>query len=261
MIQTVRTYDRLRKLANAWADGNIGLLVVVGSAGNGKSQTLKSAAAGTAAVIEGGMSAIGLYEQAFLANNSPVMIDDIDALYQDRNSVMLLKCLCQSDPLKRLTWRKASAYLEKREIPNEFQTSSTVCIVGNEWRTLNKNVAAIVDRGLKIEFCPSPEAIHEEVGKWFGDREIYDHIGRLLPASTNHSMRNYVVCSELKRVGEDWKEALRETLGIEYKTEILIKVTNDPSLEGRERQALEFERLGGGSRATFFRDLKKLLAR
>jgi hypothetical protein len=42
--------------------------------------------------------------------------------------------------------------LEKQRSPQEFRTASPVVIIANEWQTLNRNVAALEDRGHLVFF-------------------------------------------------------------------------------------------------------------
>ena len=82
------------------------------------------------------------------------MIDDVDALYADRSGVRLLKCLCQTEEEKAVAWHSDARSLERQRIPREFTTKSRVVIISNDWQTLNKNVAALQDRGHVLHFEP-----------------------------------------------------------------------------------------------------------
>jgi hypothetical protein len=42
------------------------------------------------------------------------------------------------------------------------------------WKTLNKNVAALQDRGHVLLFQPGAAEVHRQAGTWFDDQEIYD---------------------------------------------------------------------------------------
>jgi hypothetical protein len=55
-----------------------------------------------------------------------VAIDDVDGLYASNAAVRLLKCLCQTDPVKRVTWQSASALLDRTRLgtPQEGRPDS-----------------------------------------------------------------------------------------------------------------------------------------
>ena len=130
----IRTYDELAKFAEAFADGKLNLLILVGAAGLAKSQTIKQVVGKKACWIEGNATAFGMYTELVKAKNKLVVIDDVDSLYGDRAAVRLLKSLCQTDPVKRVSWHTAAAGLTK-DIPRAFNTKSRVCIIANDWKT------------------------------------------------------------------------------------------------------------------------------
>lgn len=259
MKTTVCTYEELDRYVQGFCRAEIGLLMIISSPGTGKSQRIKRAAQ-DARVIEGHMTPIGLYMQAYEARDMPVVLDDIDGLYANQIAVSMLKALCQTDPIKRVTWSSASKVLQEREIPNEFETSSPVCILGNEWHTNNRNVAAIVDRGLCVEFAPNAEEVHREVGTWFDDEEIYAYMGRLLMDVAEPSMRTYIVARQLKRIGQDWRGAIAQSLGVKPALAKVAALLQSDEYATEAERVREFEAFGG-SRADYFRKKKELLGR
>ena len=120
-----------------------------------------------------------------------VVIDDVDSLYSSRNSIRLLKCLCQTEEEKRLAWHSAATGLKREGIPREFSTKSRVIIIANDWRILNRNVEAVQDRGHMLLFEPPPKEVHAEVAKWFDDTEILDWFKKNLPLFEHLSMREF----------------------------------------------------------------------
>ena len=81
-------------------------------------------------------------------------------------------------------------------------------IISNDWQTLNKNVAALQDRGHVILFQPSAAEVHAQAGKWFDDEEIYGWFAANLHRVREPSLRHYVRAKELKAAGMDWTEVL-----------------------------------------------------
>ena len=113
-----------------------------------------------------------MYAKLYRHRDQFVVIDDVDALYADRSGVRLLKCLCQTEEEKAVAWHSDARSLERQGISREFTTKSRVVIISNDWKTLNKNVAALQDRGHVLLFQPSVAEVHAQAGKWFDDREI-----------------------------------------------------------------------------------------
>jgi len=105
-------------------------------------------------------------------------------------------------------------------MPTEFKTTSRIVIIANEWKTLNENVTAVVDRGHFVYFEPDAWAVHEQVRGWFSDDDcqwlLASQVGASSQAQGGHAI---------------------------------------PERRGARE---EFKRLGGGSRAAYFNQAKKL---
>ena len=93
----VTAYARLQEYLQAFAQGHLNLLILVGEAGTAKTRTVRSVLNGTACWIEGNATPFGMYEKLYRHRDKFVVIDDVDSLYADRSGVRLLKCLCQTE--------------------------------------------------------------------------------------------------------------------------------------------------------------------
>ena len=87
----------------------------------------------------------------------------------------------------------------RQGIPREFTTKSRVAIISNDWQTLNKNVAALQDRGHVLLFQPMAAEVHQMAGTWFDDQEIYGWFATNLHRVREPSLRHYVRAKELRR--------------------------------------------------------------
>src|SRR5262245_11133726 len=174
------TYAELEKIVTAFARGDLNLLILLGGHGLGKSRIVRQAVTGRACWLEGNTSPFGLYCQLWQHQNRPVVLDDIDGLYASRDGIRLLKCLTQTELQKSVSWHTDAATLVREQIPREFRTSSRVTIITNEWKTLNRNVAALQDRGHLVRFEPGPLEVHRRTAEWFWDQQIFDFVGERL---------------------------------------------------------------------------------
>ena len=251
---TVSTYAELHKFVQAFADGHLNLLILIGSAGLAKSQSVRKAVGEGACWIEGNATPFGIYNELYRRRGELVVIDDVDSLYTDRSAVRLLKCLCQTDPVKSVAWHSAAAGTE--QLPREFKTTSRVVIIANDWKTLDQNVAAVQDRGHLVIFEPSAEEVHQQVGQWFDDPHIYEWFGDHLHLIPNPSMRNYVRAKELQASGINWVAHLLSE--IPWKTRLVAELRADPTYESEKDRIVEFTARGAGSRATYFNVKRKL---
>ena len=251
------SYDRLEAYLGAFAQGHFNLLILVGAGGLAKSRSVRAVLNGKACWIEGNATPFGMYTRLYRHRDQFVVIDDVDALYADRSGVRLLKCLCQTEEEKAIAWHTDARSLERQGIPREFTTKSRVVIISNDWKTLNRNVAAFQDRGHVLLFEPDAAEVHRKAGTWFDDREIYDWFAANLHRVREPSMRHYVRARELKAAGMDWTEVLaiedenkRAGLAAE-----LLASTDYHSTAARVKAFVE---QGGGCRATFFNYRRKL---
>ena len=207
-VLRLTTYGRLEQYLRAFAEGHFGLLILVGSGGLAKSRSVRAALNGQACWIEGNATPFGMYLKLYRHRDRFVVIDDVDAFYADRSGVRLLKCLCQTEDEKSVAWHSDARSLERQGIPREFTTKSRVAIICNDWKTLNKNVAALQDRGHVLMFQPDAAEVHRKAGTWFDDPEIYDWFAKNLHRVREPSLPHYVRARELTAAGMDWTEVL-----------------------------------------------------
>jgi hypothetical protein len=253
----VKRYQELDSFTRAFAAGHLRFLMVVGPAGTGKSRAMRSAVADRAAWIDGNATAFGVYCAAFMHQDQPIVLDDVDALYRDANGIRLLKQLCQSEPTRLLGWYSDPQYLKRRGIPVKFTTSSPVAIIANRWSTVNADVGALEDRGHMILFDPPPLEVHRQAALWFRDREVFGFISDHLHLITSHSFRTYLLAWELKKAKMDWKRTILARF-LRGPALLVAQLKTDPTFESEEERARAFREAGGGNRATYFNYAKKL---
>ncbi len=248
---TISTYQRLEEYVAAFANGHINLLILVGSAGLAKSRTVRGVLRDDACWLEGNATAFGMYLALYRNRDRFVVIDDVDSLYSDKHGIRLLKCLCQTEDQKTVAWHSAARSLEKSGVPREFVTASRVIIIANDWRTLNRNVAALQDRGHVLVFRPTAEAVHAKAGEFFRDAEILRWFSTNLHRIPEPSLRLYLRAAELRRAGMDWTSVV--PLAPEnHRKRLVLELRADRSFATEEARAREFARRGGGCRATYF---------
>lgn len=254
---TVTTYERLDAYLRAFAQGHFHLLVLVGVGGLAKSRSVRAALDGKGCWIEGNATPFGMYVKLYRHRDEFVVIDDVDALYAERSGVRLLKCLCQTETEKAVAWHSDARGLERQGVPREFTTKSRVAIIANDWKTLNKNVAALQDRGHVLLFQPSAAEVHARAGTWFDDPEIYEWFGANLHRVRGPSLRHYVRAKELKAAGLDWTEVLADQ-GEDRRARLAAEVLASAAYGTTRERVKAFVEQGGGCRATFFNHKRRL---
>lgn len=270
---TVTKYNELRGLLTAFADGAYEMVCVLGGPGLGKSEMIRrimQQAAGPNGwgLIKGKHTPLDLYERFHRYRSVPVVLDDLDDLLRKTDNVLMLKCVCDSLPVKRVEWGSNHSAFQT-ELPKSFETISRVCLVSNDWNALDRNIGALHDRGVVVHFQPSAVEVHRELAGagWFEDEEVFDFVGRHLYLISEPSFRFYKTAAAHKRAGLDWRDLTLRSIesAADPKLLLVAKLLVDdrhdltPSPEQSRVQA--FGKLGGGSKATYHRYKKELLTR
>lgn len=260
---SLRSYAELDQIVKVFAGGGYNLFIVVGGPGQGKSRAVRAAveASGEEFLwIKSTVSAFRLYLDLYKHRHVKLLvIDDVDSFYTDRNLVRLLKNLCETEEVKTLAWHTDAARLEREAVPREFTVSMRVAILANDFRTLNKNVNALEDRGRVFSFEPDAREVHRRAGSWFEDDEIYGFIGeRVHLLNGRLTLRDYLKAAEDKAGGLDWRRMLLDDKGVTDEALVFARLIETPFATEEER-VRQFIMQTGRSRATYFRRKKAVM--
>jgi hypothetical protein len=253
----LQTYSDLEQYARAFAQGHLNLLIICGSAGLGKSKSIRDAVGAQAFCIDGNASPFGIYLAAYEHRGQPLILDDVDGLYRDRTGVRLLKTLCQTDRIKSLSWETNATALLRNGIPRHFTTTSRVVMIANHWQSVSADVAALEDRGHFLLFEPTALEVHRRAGTWFWDQQIYDYVGDHLHLMAQHSLRTYVLAWELRKAGLDWRRSVLSRCLSGTALEV-ARLKADSSYADEAARVQAFVASGAGCRATYFNHAGKL---
>jgi hypothetical protein len=168
-----------------------------------------------------------------------------------------LKALCQTEPVKRLGWHTLTPILELHDVPQQFTTTSRLALIGNDWKTLNADVAALEDRGHVLFFEPTAFEVHRQAAGWFWDQEIFDFVAGRLHLIGQHSLRTYGQAWELKQARLDWRRAVmsRCLMGPAL---LVARLQADATFASEAARVRAFIAAGGGCRATYYHHARKL---
>lgn len=104
-------------------------MLVCGPLGVGKSQCVRAAVGDQVGWLAGNVTAFGLYRELYAYRDLPIVLDDVDDIYKERDAVRLLKALCQTETVKQVSWLTATPHLEREGIPRQFTTTSYVALI------------------------------------------------------------------------------------------------------------------------------------
>ena len=251
------TYVDLEAYVRAFAAGHLHLLMLFGPPGVGKSRHVRQAIDQRVGWISGQATPLGIYLEAYKHRHQPLVLDDVDGLYADRSGIRLLKALCQTEPVKSLGWHTSTPILQLHEVPQQFTTTSRVALIGNDWKTLNADVAALEDRGHVLVFEPTAWEVHCQASGWFWDQEIFDFVAARLHLMARHSLRSYRQAWELKRADLDWRRAVLSRC-LTGPALLAARLKADCSFANEAARVHAFIAAGGGCRATYFHHARKL---
>jgi hypothetical protein len=251
------SYGELEAYVRAFAAGHLNLLLLFGPPGVGKSRAVRRALDCQVGWISGQATPLGIYLQAFAYRHQPLVLDDIDGLYADRSGIRLLKALCQTEPVKSLGWHTLTPILELHDVPAQFTTTSSLALIGNDWKTLNADVAALEDRGHVLFFEPTALEVHRQAAGWFWDQEIFDFIAARLHLIDRHSLRTYRQAWELKQAGLDWRRAVLNR-SLSDAALLVARLQADLSFPSEAARVQAFIAVGAGCRATYYHHARKL---
>jgi hypothetical protein len=182
----------------------------------------------------------------------PVVIDDVDRLWRDRDSVSILKQATQSEQVRRVQWLSKAVPNDERE----FKTSSPIALLFNQFDLGNPDLTALADRALMAQFTPTPAEIHRKAQEWFRDQEILDFIGLQVKDADSHSFRTYGHAAKLKAYDADWRGAVLQEMRSEPTVRALRTVHNDPQLRTSGERVSAWCGITGLDRATYYRIAK-----
>ena len=253
----VPSYAALEPYVRAFAAGHLNLLLLFGPPGVGKSRCVRQALGSQVGWLSGQATPLGIYLQAYQHRHQPLVLDDVDGLYADRSGIRLLKALCQTERTKTLGWHTTAPVLDRQGIPRQFRTRSRLALVGNDWKTLNADVAALEDRGHVLVFEPTALEVHRQAAGWFWDQEIFDCVADHLHLMARPSLRTYLQAWELKRAGLDWRQGVlcRCLSGTAL---VVARLKADRSFASEAARVRAFVQSGAGCRATYFQHARKL---
>ena len=252
----VNTAKELREIARKFASGKLQRVMIVGPPGQGKTETIKRALGQKGYLnVRGRTTAISFYEELYDHRDLPVLLDDTAEMLLDINVQEMLRDLTETTATRRVSWRTQSKSLEEKGIQKAFVTRSPVCVLANKlgtggvWPALNSRCLR-----WRVEF-DWPELVAETRRQgWFKDDEILEYALKF--ARCQPDLRLFEKAADLKRAKlGDWRELFE--VEVTEPEKAIQTISADPDLN-TEAKVRRFVAEGHGSRATYFRRIKKL---
>lgn len=140
-IKIKRRFKVMAKLTEGIVSGDMRSTIISGATGIGKSFNLearlevaqKNNEINKFTVLKGRMTAIALYAQLYhhREEGDVLVLDDNDSIFQDENSLNLLKGALDTSKRRCLSWKSATTWLEENEVEDEFEFNGCCVFVTN----------------------------------------------------------------------------------------------------------------------------------
>lgn len=253
----LRTYADLYTEIDAFEHHERNLLIVVGPPGTSKSTAARKRLT-NARTIQGGATPYRLYQELFEHRDRPIVLDDADKVFSNRDGVFLLKLLTQTERVKSLQWNSTTPEIRRGDLPAEFTTTSRTLIVANSWPDSDPDIAAVESRGHLVYFVPSFQEMHRYARAFGLDSEVYEFIGEHLPYFDRLDLRLYFKASEVKATGvrtgqpEAWKGYVQGQM-MDAEKRVALDLLSDHTYGSDNQRAKEYSRITGLSGRTFYR--------
>lgn len=253
----IRTYRDFYTEIDAFEHHERNLLIVVGPPGTSKSTAARQRLT-NARTIQGGATPYRLYQELHEHRDRPLVLDDADRVFRNRDGVFLLKLLTQTERVKTLQWNSTTPEIRRGDLPSEFDTTSRTLIVANSWPQDDLDIAAVESRGHLVYFVPSFQEMHRYAGDFGLNPEVYHFIGEHLPYFDRLDLRLYFKASEVKATGvrtgqpEAWKGYVLGQI-MDADKRVALDLLSDDNFGSDNLRSKEFSRITGLSGRTFYR--------
>lgn len=197
----INTYLRLRKVLKEFKKGTFDFLIIIGSAGLGKTYNARKILGNKVGYINSTATALGLYLLGYEHQDMPIWFDDVESLFEKDKMIGLLKQFCETNETKTIQYNTSWDMEETKNVPKSYETKSKILMTSNSiTRLQNKGVQSLLDRAIIINFKPSKEEISTYIRNNF--KSIYNKsILESLQIDENFSLRDYIKKVQLKKAG------------------------------------------------------------
>lgn len=189
LSDTKERFDIMELLTAGVIGNNVRSLVVSGGPGVGKTYRIESILENSNAqfeVVRGAMSAINLYMLGYKYRKpgNVIVLDDADSIFTDEDALNILKGLCDSSAVRKVSYMKEAWQLAEEDIPKSYDFQGAMIFISNlDFQAYvdqgkNKYVAhfeALMSRSLYLDLRLHSRA---ELGIWVNyvaeDAKIFD---------------------------------------------------------------------------------------
>lgn len=238
-------FEVLGLLANGVVEGNIRSLIISGAPGVGKTheleRKLKNAERSNQIIsyvsIKGSISPIGLYEALYnnCEKGQVVVLDDLDSVFDNEETLNILKAALDTGTKRIISWAKASRFLADSDIPRSFEYCGQIVFITNtdpdrviaKGGRLAPHMNALVSRSVFLDLCiHDNESIMVRVEQVLRESELADDLDidedaveaiiewmhQNVKRLRSLSIRTVIQLASYIKTSEDWKKLAAATM-------------------------------------------------
>jgi len=140
LVDLKERFDILSLLTKGAVSKNVRAVTVTGAPGVGKTYTVEQILEQSSAtkntqfeIVRGALSAVNLYKLAYRNRKAGnvIVLDDADSIFNDEDALNILKVLCDSSEVRKVSWMKESNALKEDDIPQSFEFNGAMIFISN----------------------------------------------------------------------------------------------------------------------------------
>jgi len=188
----------------------------------------------------GNIRPIRAYIGAYKNRGRQLCFDDAENLWGSQQGRDLMIQMLEGDFSKRLEWNSShysigKVVADKVEAKPSFTTTSPIILIGNKVFIGKFKDEAIKSRVCTWWFDPCKREIHNYVGRWFRDSEIYNYIADHLHNMVQVDCRLYNKCLKLKRMKQAWKGLVKQYIS-DPRLKIIREIEDEDEAEKKKQR-------------------------
>ena len=235
-MATLTTYSHVEHLLQTFSSGVYDFLILEGDAGIGKSRFVSNFLEESDIYhvkIQGKITAIQFYETLYTFQDAIIVLDDIPTSASMYDFWNLLLQVCQSEPVKTVNWKTRGKLAEG--IPSQFETTSRIVYLCNDWHAKNTYAPALESRGFHVKFHPTSEEILQ-YAQGFILEEVIQFFQQYLPFQPVINLRQLHYAQQLLEKSFPWQLPTIEQWHLPVNTLSYVLIDIEfPTLSSKEK--------------------------
>ena len=196
------------------------LLIIEGISGIGKS-FLADKYIEEPLVFRGHTTPFRFVQKLYEKNDCCVIIDDVLSFLKNKQNVGLMLQLCELNEVNDIYHDTTKSY-KGESFPSPYKSYHNIIVIINTLGEIkDPSLRAVLNRGVKIDFCPNREEIYNQMSS-LRDKEIVNFMADYKTIARRFDFRLYKIAKTRMNAGLSWEKFLISEMEIDPKL-VLMK--------------------------------------